>query len=100
MNWLKNLLRLPAFISSGLTFFISYVFLFTFMPYNYPEGAFTNFWSALTVIVFSYFSTMTQVFLWMTFCSDPGYLPDRLKREKVNNAAPIREIRLFQAEHY
>jgi hypothetical protein len=40
MNWLKNLLRLPAFISSALTFFISYVFLFTFMPHKYPDGNF------------------------------------------------------------
>ena len=96
MNWLKNLLRIPALIASALTFFISYVFLFTFLPFKYPEGQLSNPWCFITIVLFCYFSTMTQVFLWMTLLSDPGYLPDKLKRDRLPNGhAPLREVRLY-----
>ena len=31
---------------------------------------------------------------------NPGYLPDSLKRQKIDGKAPERELRLFKMKHY
>ena len=86
MNIVKNLLRIPAFVALALIWFISYVFVFRFLPMEFKE---TTLSYCLILAFFGYFSIMTQVFLIAVFFSDPGYLPASLKRARINNLAPL-----------
>ena len=68
----KLLMGIPSIGSVAIILAISYVYLYSFIPYRFP-GEYTYERFAVEV-VFYYFSIMTLVCIIATAVSDPGYL--------------------------
>ena len=95
INLYKLALAIPMLLAAALISYISYQFFWIFIPDAYDrEGA----WFAALVIrtTFLYFSTMTYVFLFKTFITNPGYLPSWLKVPVTQEGyTPTRVVRIY-----
>ena len=89
--------RVPALVSLALIWFISYEFLFEFLPDQFGNQM-SKFIPLLAI--FAYATLQSQLFLVRTLMSDPGWLPDSLKRKRGGENNPEKELRLFRMRHY
>ena len=63
----------PSVLAIALICYISYVFMFIFMPTRYIEYD----WLRISIeLVFTWFSVLTLVSIVATAASDPGYISD------------------------
>ena len=93
---LSKLGMIPAIATFCLIWFITYEFIVEYMVKEFADARMKM---VLIISVFLYFSILTQLHLARTLFGNPGYLPDSLKREKVDGKVP-RELRLFKMKHY
>ena len=86
---------LPCLIAAALVAYITWVYVFKFMPYRYENEEWTL-GRCLIELPFIYFSSMTFVFLFRTLATDPGYIDEQYKHP-LNNLghAPLDKLRLF-----
>ncbi len=92
MNNKKLIWSIPAILSTSLIIYISRIFAFEFLPYQYPDYTTVRY---LIQIPFYYFSLMTLVCIFMTAASDPGYLSVEYQHPLTHEGyAPLRQLRV------
>ena len=94
-NPFKLVLSIPMLLAAALVTYISYQFMFNFMPKEIPAEQ-RPLLSYSVRIVFSYFSIMTYVHLTLSFVMSPGYAPDWLKCQPGRDGKPpYRLLRIY-----
>ncbi len=84
---------IPMLLAIGLILYISYVYLYNFIPYEFPEHNFTK---IIIEIVFYYLSFMTVACILLTAISDPGYLKLDYQHPLTSQGfAPLNQLRLL-----
>ena len=94
-NVFKVVLAIPMLLAAALITYISYQFMFRFMPAKHPldNGSFESYFIRIT---FTYFSVMTYVFILASFILSPGYLPEWFKTAPGRDGkAPMRLLRIY-----
>ena len=83
-------------LAVALITYISYQFLFRFMPTHYSLEEDPTWQGYAIRIVVSYYITMTYVFILECFVASPGYLPKWLKANLTSDSkAPMSLIRIY-----
>jgi hypothetical protein len=89
---------IPMLFAIALILYISYVYLYKFIPYSCPEPAFTK---VLIQGVFYYLSGMTIASIILTALSDPGYLKLEYQHPlTAQGYAPLTQLRLLNMRMY
>ena len=92
---LKVGMALPSLLAYALISYISYTFLFKFLPFVLADQQF-SFSAILMQMIFIYFSSMTYIHLTRAFLANPGYLPNWLKVPmNANGEAPTDIVRIY-----
>ena len=92
---LKIGMALPSLLAYALISYISYTFLFKFLPFALADQQF-SFGALLVQMIFIYFSSMTYIHLTRAFLANPGYLPKWLKVPmNINGEAPTDIVRIY-----
>jgi oxalate decarboxylase/phosphoglucose isomerase-like protein (cupin superfamily) len=94
----KIVFGLPAIIAFALICYISYVFMFLFMPDRFQEYHWLR--SAIE-LVFTWFSAMTLVSIVATAASDPGYISNHYKHPLTNEGnPPLNLLRVYNMKMF
>lgn len=72
----KIVMGIPSMLALALICFISFVFLFNFIPTAMPDRTTGR---EILRVVFGYFSMMTIVSILRILTSDPGYIDAKYK---------------------
>lgn len=92
----KACMGLPSLLAFGIISYISYTFLFEFLPLKFKDNQLC-FLSIFLHVTFTYFSGMTYLHLTRCLLSDPGYIPTYLKAplKMPEKLAPAELVRIY-----
>ncbi len=91
----KLIAGFPCLLATLLILYISYIFIFGFLPFHFPKLTFA---STLVKLSFFYFSIMTIVSILKTAASDPGYLSEDLRHLKGDE--PFKRLRVHNMKMF
>jgi len=87
MSTKKLLFTIPAALATALIIYISWQFMFNFVPSEFKQY---NWHRVVIEMVFSYFSIMTLITIVVCLGSDPGYIDPKYKHPLTNQGyAPL-----------
>jgi len=69
----KALAGFPSLLAIALITFISYTFLFEFVPFYWPQK---TLYAWFTCLSFAWYSVMTLASIFAVLTSDPGYVSE------------------------
>jgi hypothetical protein len=91
----KLIAGFPCLLATLLILYISYIFMFEFLPFHFPKITFA---SILVKLSFTYFSIMTILSILKTAVSDPGYLSEDLRHLKGDE--PYKTLRVHNMKMF
>ena len=96
-GWRKVLSLLPVLGTYAIISYISYQFLWNYVPEKKFKDNLHSPQAILCRILFGYFSAMTFAFLTMTYLKNPGYLPKWLKAPVALDPVgePLKLVRVY-----